>query len=52
MTTKKGYDGCRKAEHLFAHEAVTDKTFANLGETTINNLKATFMGVETGVWDV
>lgn len=48
MTTKKGYDGCRKAEYLYAHDPITDKTFANLGETTISNLKASFDGVETG----
>lgn len=47
MTTKKGYDGCRKAEYLFAHQPITDKTFATLGETTISNLKSTFEGVET-----
>lgn len=47
VTTKKGYDGCRKAEYLFAHQAITDKTFATLGETTISNLKSTFEGVET-----
>lgn len=48
VTTKKGYDGCRKAEYLYAHQPITDKTFATLGETTISNLKATFEGVETG----
>jgi hypothetical protein len=48
VTTKKGYDGCRKADYLYAHDAITDKTFANLGETTISNLKANFDGVETG----
>jgi hypothetical protein len=48
VTTKKGYDGCRKAEYLFAHQPITDKTFATLGETTISNLKAAFEGVETG----
>lgn len=48
VTTKKGYDGCRKAEYLFAHQPITDKTFATLGETTISNLKSTFE-VETGV---
>ena len=48
VTTKKGYDGCRKAEYLFAHQPITDKTFATLGETTISNLKAKFEGVETG----
>lgn len=47
MTTKKGYDGCRKAEYLFAHQPITDKTFATLGETTISNLKSAFEGVET-----
>ncbi|GBF89575.1 hypothetical protein Rsub_02293 [Raphidocelis subcapitata] len=47
VTTKKGYDGCRKAEYLNAREIITDKTFANLGETTINNLKTTFVGVDT-----
>ncbi|KAI8474429.1 MAG: hypothetical protein J3K34DRAFT_518168 [Monoraphidium minutum] len=47
VTTKKGYDGCRKAEYLYAREIITDKTFANLGETTINNLKTTFEGVDT-----
>uniref|UniRef100_A0A383V5P7 Uncharacterized protein n=1 Tax=Tetradesmus obliquus TaxID=3088 RepID=A0A383V5P7_TETOB len=47
VTTKKGYDGCRKADFLYAHEPITDKTFANLGETTISNLKANFDGVET-----
>ncbi|WIA31523.1 hypothetical protein OEZ86_002415 [Tetradesmus obliquus] len=47
VTTKKGYDGCRKADFLHAHEPITDKTFANLGETTISNLKANFDGVET-----
>lgn len=50
VTTKKGYDGCRKAEYLFAHQPITDKTFATLGETTISNLKSTFEGVETGVF--
>jgi hypothetical protein len=48
VTTKKGYDGCRKADYLYAHDAITDKTFANLGETTISNLKSNFDGVETG----
>lgn len=48
VTTKKGYDGCRKADYLFAHQPITDKTFASLGETTIANLKATFHGVDTG----
>lgn len=48
VTTKKGYDGCRKAEYLFAHQPITDKTFASLGETTISNLKNTFEGVDTG----
>jgi hypothetical protein len=48
VTTKKGYDGCRKADYLYAHDPITDKTFANLGETTISNLKANFDGVETG----
>ncbi|MBN8558418.1 MAG: hypothetical protein J0L74_12215, partial [Burkholderiales bacterium] len=48
VTTKKGYDGCRKAEYLFAHQTITDKTFASLGETTISNLKSTFDGVDTG----
>jgi hypothetical protein len=48
VTTKKGYDGCRKAEYLYAHNPITDKTFANLGETTISNLKSNFEGVETG----
>jgi hypothetical protein len=48
VTTKKGYDGCRKAEYLFAHQPITDKTFATLGETTISNLKTNFEGVETG----
>ncbi|KAF8070864.1 hypothetical protein HT031_000945 [Scenedesmus sp. PABB004] len=47
VTTKKGYDGCRKAAYLYAHDPITDKTFANLGETTISNLKANFDGVET-----
>jgi hypothetical protein len=48
VTTKKGYDGCRKAEYLYAREVITDKTFASLGETTISNLKATFDNVQTG----
>jgi hypothetical protein len=48
VTTKKGYDGCRKADYLCAHDPITDKTFANLGETTISNLKSNFDGVETG----
>lgn len=47
VTTKKGYDGCRKAEYLYATETITDKTFANLGETTIANLKTNFEGVDT-----
>ena len=48
VTTKKGYDGCRKAEYLYAREVITDKTFASLGETTISNLKAAFDNVGTG----
>ncbi|KAF6253597.1 hypothetical protein COO60DRAFT_401567 [Scenedesmus sp. NREL 46B-D3] len=47
VTTKKGYDGCRKADYLCAHDPITDKTFASLGETTISNLKSNFDGVET-----
>ncbi len=48
VTTKKGYDGCRKADYLSAHALITDKTFANLGETTISNLKAHFPAVQSG----
>ncbi len=48
VTTKKGYDGCRKAEYLHASEVISDKTFASMGDTTISQLKATFPGVHTG----
>jgi hypothetical protein len=52
VTTKKGYDGCRKADYLNAREPLTDKAFAALGETTIANLKARFPGAASTVGDL
>jgi len=48
VTTKKGYDSCRKADYLNAKDEITDKMFANLGETTITHLRNTFEGTQTG----
>ena len=47
VTTKKGYDLCRKADFVVASAALTDRTFAGVGETTVGNLK-TQWGVTTG----
>lgn len=52
VTTKKGYDGCRKADYLNAREPLTDKAFAALGETTIANLKTRFPGAASTVGDL
>jgi len=36
-------------ENPTLQKVITDKTFANVGETTIANLKQTFEGTNTGV---
>jgi hypothetical protein len=49
VTTKKAYDSCRKEGHLYATQPFTDRTLPNLGAALVNNLKALFGGLDTGV---